>query len=263
MINDNGFDLNDLVPATANPASEAPLRGQLPSALETPKVEFDVLTLDNDKALLNLIPEGYRKVILETIHSPENAEAYNYYVEGQESKLDKKVNPTKIDHTLRYNLWSQYFAALESGATILQMNRVWAGITTPTTFDKIARCGRIFWLLLPPTDYVQANRRAHDRGLDRLHQILEIDPVGPDGKINNSLINSQLKIFALLDARLNGAITHKHEITTKNVHLGITADQVHKLYEQTQKEVEKLVTDPVVRDKDVIEIETYQPEHKR
>lgn len=263
MVNDNGFDLSALVPSSANPAAESPLQVQLPEAVERPKVEFDVLTIENPRSLINMFPPGYRAIALETINKPEYLEAYNLYIEGKESKLDRKVNPSKIDHTLRYNLWASFYQALETGTQFIQMTKVYAGVTTSHTLDTILRGPRLFWLLLPPTDYTSANRRAHDRALDRLHEILELDPVGKDGKINNALINSQLKIFALLDARINGPITHKHEITTKNVHLGITADQVQKLYAQTQKEVEKLAVDPVMRDEDIIEIETHHPGYRK
>lgn len=264
MVNDNGFNLNDLVPAASNPASESPIRGQLGDAIETRPKEIDVITLDNPRALINLIPPTHRAVILSTISSPDYQEAYSLYLQGEEHKLDKKVSPTKIDHALRYNLWTQYYQALETGAQLLTISRVCAGVTAPMTFDKIIRSQRVFWLLLPPTDYTVANRRAHSRGLDRLYQILDVDPISENGKANTALINLQIKIFALLDARLNGPIAHKHEITTKNVHLGITSEQVQKLYIDTQKEVEQMgEPDVVLRNKDIIEIQNHQKDYSR
>jgi hypothetical protein len=267
MKNDNGFNLSDLVPQGMNPASESPIKGQLSPAIvgENPAPEIDVLTIDNPKALINLIPKGYREIILETVHHGDMQEFYAMYLLGDSQKLDKKVNPSKIDHALRYNLWTQYYQALETGAPNLSMNRVCAGVTTLTTFDHIIRSRRLFWLLLPPTDYTVANRRAFERSLDRLHQILDLDPVNEvTGKVNTSLINLQIKIHAILDARLNGPIAQRHEITTKNVHLGITADQVKKLYEETQRDVAKLTErDTVLRNSDIIEIQTHVKEYEK
>ena len=266
MVNNNGFNLSDLVPQDANPASESPLRHSLPAVQETkPPAEIDVVTIDNPRALVNFFSEGYKANVLETFNKQEHEEARALYLLGDNGALERKVAPTRIDHALRSNLWTQYYRALETGSNRINVAAVVAGVTTQQTFERIVKSPRLFWLLLPPTDYTVANRRAHERGLDRLHSILEIDPVDhKTGKTNTALINLQIKIFALLDTRLNGPITHKHEITTKNVHLGITADQVQKLYQETQQQVEKLSEqDIVLRDSDIIEIQTHEPDYKR
>ena len=258
MTNQNGFDLKDLVPSSLNPASESPNHSATPPALlmERVRPEIDVFTYENPKAMVNMLPEGVREKIRETVEKSEHKEMYKLYSEGQESPLNRAVNPSKIDHALRYNLWHQYYRALETGKKTLEVVNIIAGVTTQKTFDHIMSSSRVFWLLLPPTDYTVANRRAHDRALDRLYQVLDLDPAPEGGKINTALINLQLKIFAVLDNRLNGPITHKHEITTKNLHLGISADQVQKLYSETQREVDKLSETKNLNDADIIEIQT-------
>jgi hypothetical protein len=84
------------------------------------------------------------------------------------------------------------------------------------------------------------NRRAHERALDRLYQVLDKDPEDEKGNLDYKLIQLQLKIFAILDTRLNGPITHKHEVTTKNLHLGVSASEIQKLFKESQREAEDL-----------------------
>lgn len=264
MVNDNGFDLKDLVPLDANPASESPSRGMLPISPEKPAIEFDVLTVDNDKAMVNMLPVAIRKTILETFEKEEYAEVRALYLAGQESKLSQKISPSKVDIALRYNLWSQYYRALETGDRTITAARIYAGIATQTTFTKVIESNRLFWLLLPPTDYTVMNRRAHERGLDRLYQVLDKEPVDENGNVDYKLVQLQMKIFAMIDTRINGPLTHKHEITTKNVHLGISAADVQKLYNQTQKEVENMGKQDIVLDQaDMQYVDVLEPAWKK
>lgn len=258
MVNDNGFDLKDLVPAEASPALEAPARAMVPALNDKPKYEIDVMTETNEKSIIAMLPPQTRKTIQETYNSPEWEEHRNYHLAGQEYELSRKLKPAKIDHSLRYSLWTQYYRALETGAKTINLVQIFAGITTSDTFDKLLRSARLFWLLLPPTDYTAMNRRAHDRGLDRMYEVLDTNPVSEDGKVDYKLIALQLKIWAVLDTRINGPVTHKHEITTKNLHLGISAEEVKKLYTETDREIKSLAKqDIVIHEDDLKEVQKH------
>lgn len=266
MSENNGFDLSELVPIAPNPASESPTSRQLPAELR-PIQERDVLTQSNPKALINMLPEEARKYILEVIYKKENEQLFEWFINGDESSLQRQLTPSRVDNTLRYCLWTEHAFAIDRGEKAINCTRVYAPVCSRQTWNAICKSKRIFWILTPPVDLMAMNRMAYQKGIERLYDILDLPLVGPDGKVNAGLAGLQLKIVALLDVRLNGPITHKHEInqTNRNVHIGVSAAQVQKLFEQSMRETQQLSPDidAGVEAGEVVEVEVTQNQSTR
>lgn len=258
----NGFDIADLVPGTPTPAPLSVGNSQLPAEIKEVQ-ERDVLTLENPKSLINMLPMHARDAILEVINNPENDELFQAFINGDESKIKEKVKPTRVDNTLRYCLWTEHAFAIDRGDAQINPIRIFGPVCSRQAWSQTIRSKRMFWILMPPVDIMAMNRMAYQKGIERLYDILDLPLVNADGKVNNGLATLQLKIVALLDVRLNGPITHRHEINTKNVHIGVSADQVKKLYEQAMKETAGLVPEPRVEYQEVIEAEEHHPVYIR
>ena len=264
MSNNNGFDLEDLVPIAPTPAPMSAVQGQLPAELR-PIQERDVLTQSNPKSLINMLPEGARNDLIKVLYDKENDKLFELFINGDESTLLRHLTPSRVDNTLRYTLWTEHAFAIDRGEKEINCTRVYAPVCTKQTWHTILKSKRIFWILLPPPDLMALNRMAYQKGIERLYDILDLPLVDARGKVNAGLANLQLKIVALLDVRLNGPITHKHEITSRNVHVGVSAEQVKKLFDQTMQETRQLApdTDAGVLPDDVVEIQHIQPHQVR
>jgi hypothetical protein len=258
MSENNGFDINDLVPA----APQSAVGSQLPTEIK-PVQERDVLTKENPKALLNMLPPKLQEQVLAVINDPENKELYTAFMNGDESTLHQVLSPSRIENTLRYQMWTEHSFACMRGDAKLDVLRLYAPVCSKQTFYNIMQTRRLFWVLSPPPDMQALNKMAYSKALDRLYDILELPLTDKSGKVNTALANLQMKVFALLDTRINGPITQKHELTTKNVHIGVSADQVKQLFQQTQKEVEALNTKDEVEYKDVVQVEEFSPASAR
>jgi hypothetical protein len=266
MSENNGFDLSDLVPVSPAAPASSPVGSQLPAELR-PIQERDVLTQSNPKALINMLPDDARKMILEVIYKKENEDLFAAFINGEETVLSNTLKPSRVDNTLRYCLWTEHAFAVERGEPRINCSRVYAPVCSKQTWHTIIKSRRVFWILTPPVDIMAMNRMAYQKGIEKLYDILDLPVTDKDGKVNASLANLQMKIFALLDVRLNGPITHKHEIsqTNRNVHIGVSADQVKKLFEQAQKEAIKEVPniDSGFEPQDVIDVEAVHNPSKR
>ena len=153
--------------------------------------------------------------------------------------------PSPTDNRLRLAFWLEYERALEAG-TKMNMQSVYAGITTgPTWTQKIIHSPtRMAWILTPPTDYIVKISEALEFGIDRLRDMLELDPRSPSGKLDVKLMELQAKITWMLEQRVKGAVVQRIEQKTMGLNIHTTDKAVAKAaMENSMEGLEKRLRD--------------------
>lgn len=177
-----------------------------PTPEQTPATLFD---RSNPRSVVNLLPERVRTLVEEAYFlKPE------LFIEDEKDLFRKLTQdnkqPTPTDHRLRMKFWNEYDYAQAYGKASIEMNRVVAGVCTVEYFYNkyMTSPSKVAWLLCPPTQYMVKAEEALSFGIDQLRDILD-QPHINGGKIDMKLAELKLKIVALLEPRVQGAVAQK------------------------------------------------------
>ena len=123
----------------------------------------------------------------------------------------REMTPSPTDNRLRFRLWDRYENSLSRpNWKPIKLQDLIAGICTYPIFEKYMKTPeKVAWLMCPPVNYAVLAEEALMFGLNQMREILEEPNREPNGKLNSALIGHKLRIVALLDARVRGAIVQK------------------------------------------------------
>lgn len=159
------------------------------------------------------------------------------------------------DSMLRMKFWFEYDVSMAEGRGMRIVN-ICAGVMNQNYFwDYIAKPTKLVWLLCPLPAYQQLLDESVATGMQKMRDILELDPVCPiTGKFNTALISAQAKIVAMLDMRKNGAYTQT--INQRQVQIHASASDVAKeIQNLSMEEVEKRMKKLEAQERDSLRIE--------
>lgn len=199
-------------------ASKKELGKGLPQLADSPlpaPEPISIFNRDEPRSIVNLVPPAIAKAFEEIQwEKPE-------YFEMDEQELYKALSkdnkrPTATDNRLRIKFWMEYEYAQTYYKKKIDMVRVVAGICPIDYFyNKYVKSpSRIAWMLTPPISYEMKTREALDFGLDQLRDLLEQSHELPGGRVDTKLAELKMKVVAMLDMRVKGAIVQK----TMNLH---------------------------------------------
>jgi hypothetical protein len=201
---------------------------------------------DDGRSVLRLAPETIQRAMCEIPEADRNL---------SEAELRKMIRPTPADNQLRISFWLEYDRVQSRMLPQMETTNIIRGIITEDYFYKryMKDLKRVAWMLIPPTSYTVKLTEMLEVGLGRMRGVLDLDPVGPDGKVNTKLLELQLKITAMMDMRLNGAIAQKVQIEQKNMnmnlHLTRTSGEISGLLESgNMEELDKKLAELRKRD---------------
>lgn len=155
-------------------------------------------------ALLIKAPSFREKILLLQKEHPE-------YLERDETYFRKEHKDVITLTTLRMRiaLWQEYEMAFLNNRNI-RISQVYAGICNEKAFYRmINNPARLGFVLTAPTDYTVTVKEAHEAGLDKLREIFTAKVVDEEGYLNPKAAEIVIKAFALIDARLKGAIVQR------------------------------------------------------
>lgn len=164
---------------------------------------------DNPRAIVNLVP-GVVKEKFEQ-HVFEHPE---YFDEDERDllKMLREANktPSPVDNRLRLRFWMEYDYCQTYMSKGIDISRVIAGICSREYFytKYLRQPSKVGWLLCPPSAYMLKAEEALEFGLDQLRDILEQSHLA-GGKVDTKLGELKLKIVALLEPRVRGAVVQK------------------------------------------------------
>jgi hypothetical protein len=177
-----------------------------------------LLDPEDPRSMVNLVPpdvsEAMHRVPIE-------------YFTMSEVDLKKLSRPTQVISRIRLSWWNEYNRAQEM-LTHMEMVSVYAGVCHPSYFYAgILKNPRyLAWILCPPTSYLVAMEEALYFGVERLREILELPLYDEKGRANPAVGNLVLKTVALLDLRVKGAVTQKHEHKSVALNINTAARDV-------------------------------------
>lgn len=186
----------------------------------------------NTRSVYNLVSPAVQAAI-ESVHP----EYYKWSIKA----LEKHAQPEERDYRLRLSFWNEYNHVQDRMLKSMSMTRVIRGICDEHYFwDMLKSPLKMAWLLFPPTDYIKAMDEMLDLSMRRMRDVLARDPVASGKAPNIHLIREQVKIFALLDNRIKGAVIQRLHVKQENLNVNATIREAPKTVEEIEKEISKL-----------------------
>lgn len=162
--------------------------------------------LDDKRSLANIVPPWLRAAMEEVprdmyFWSEEKLRGY--------ARADAKLN------RIRLAFWAEY----EEAQSELRMFNLYGitkrvGMAQSYIKELLSDVKVLPYVLLPPVTYDLFLEEALSHGLSRLREILDIQIVDEDGKLDHKSAEILLKATAFIDMRKNGGIVQR----TMNVH---------------------------------------------
>jgi len=198
---------------------------------ELEDLEKDYLDKKNPRSLYNIAPAALQKAL---------DRVSKHFFEKSESELYEEVKPDRVLNLLRFRFWEEYNNAQDKGRMI-NLDKISTGICTlPYLYNRVFRSPiMVAWLLTPPAEYQNLAKEALETGLFRLREILEMPLYDKKGNPNTSVANLMLKAIHMLDLRVHGSPTQRHEIKSLSVHTKAGGDVARLVEDANMDEVEK------------------------
>ena len=190
----------------------------------------------NPRSLCNMVPRKVREAIL-------NPELPRHYLQMPESQflihLEKYLEPR--DYRIRLAFWDEYNAAIAEDR-VMRIDQFVVKVTNIAYFYRIFLQNKykVIFLLQPPGSYKINMRELLHFGLNRMREIISLPLMDKKGQPNVHLIREMIKIFALADARVQGAVKQTIDINQKSLNVDMTLKEARKLSEGGSNPVDAL-----------------------
>jgi hypothetical protein len=128
-----------------------------------------------------------------------------------ETDLEVQAGPSRQDRRVKQQFWEEYeLAGAEKRGMNMEAAVTGAGVGSWAHYELMIAesAAKLVWLMTPPIQYKIQLRAALDRGLTRLHDILDL-PLMQGNKPDIGVGLLILQAVRYLDARIHGAITQK------------------------------------------------------
>lgn len=214
-----------------------------------PDWEFSFFDEENPRALINIVPESWKKYI--------KAIPAKYFEMG-EQKLENAVEPTANTCRLRMRFWDEYQRA-QDNVKMIQGSRVYYGIVPKEWFERtyLANPEALAWIMLPPKNYIVAMQEILDKGFDRFREIVRYPitqkiPVFSSGKPvfdengkmvfkevpNTAVMKEIVHIVELILNRVQGAVVQKLAIKQQTETITLQGDPLANASMETLEALE-------------------------
>lgn len=167
-------------------------------------------------SLVDLVP----RVVAEAIEKlPDN------YVNRPERDLKKLLRPPHLASRLRVQFWLEYHRALSGVHKHMKMENVFAGCCPKQMFYEwvLKDKKQVAWMICPPSDYMVSIKTSLAYATEEIQEILEKRIPFKMTQADVRLAELKVKIWQLLDERVNGAIVQKLE--AKHLHANLPQPQ--------------------------------------
>lgn len=230
-------------------ASETRGRKELAPGEKTSGEEHTGITIFDPaepRSVYNLVPTEVQKS-MKNVH-PE-VWKYSFPLIEKRAKVDVTLAQ------LRVAFWQEYNNTQDLFKDRIIMSNVTRNICSkPTLYSYLRDQYKCAYLFYPTVDYISAMSEMQDLALREMRKILKMPNAGNKGA-NMPVIREKIKIFALLENRLRGALPtrhrHEHSHTLAPAPMvDVTATVGHEKAPNSLKEIEKAINDIDVKIKE-------------
>ena len=212
-----------------------------------PAVSWDV---GDQKSVINLVPPVLHSKIVEA------SQKYPDLFLTDEPTLFKRLRvdgmaPNTTDNRLRLRFWDEYDRSQADGRKMC-LTWVFTGVCTAGYFYQryIENYAKLAWMMCPPASYEAKMEEALAFGIEQLRDILQMDHVLPNGRLDAKAAEIKAKIVTLLDIRVKGATVQRIEQKNLNLHVSTTDRELKsKLQINSMEEIEKRIKELEKMDK--------------
>jgi hypothetical protein len=180
-------------------------------------------------SLINMVPESFQQAMLQV--NPK-------FLRAGDTTLESWVKPNDTETRLRIAFWDEYFQAKDAGRAMVIPN-VYVGICQKEYWYKylLPRPHKVAWIITPPPEYTISMREIHDIGIRRMREVLQLPIKSKKGEPNTKLIGEMVKIFALIDNRVKGAVIQRLQVDQKTVNLHATIPERALTVGEVEREI--------------------------
>lgn len=184
---------------------------------QDPETGISIFDTTNPFSILNKTPPSFRDAVI-------NADTE--LLQLDEADARKIIKPSATLNKLRLNFWVEYDAACRVGRQ-MQLSRVYSGLVAKDKFYKnyITCPKKMAWLLTPVTSFQTSMQEVLETITSQLRTIANLDLVDEKGKVNIPAANIMIKLFELVDKRVNGAFLQRIEQKSLTINKSIPSTQ--------------------------------------
>lgn len=221
------------------PKTPGPLNRQIKSHAENHSgmCIFDKV---DPRSVYNLVPAQVQEAIERV--NPE-------YYKWSEKALEKHADLDVRDYRLRLAFWNEYYETQDKFKKNMAMGKVLIGVCTNAYwYDCVLEDPlKLAWILYPPANYTKAMEEILDLSMRQMRNIMTLNHKKKTG-YDIALIKEKIKIFALIDNRVRGAVLQKVRVDQQSVHAHIhqgtgvdtRSQEAPKSIEEINKEIYRI-----------------------
>lgn len=204
----------------------------IPKRVTVDMDDLDVWTQSNERALINIVPEKMKNLMLEL--SQKNPS----WVGMGEAELREAAQPNDSMDALRLCFWAEYNRAQDEGKN-MNIRNVYSPVMSMGTFyeNYLTKPNCIAWMICPPQDYFRSLDSYLNQGKETMGKILKMKIFDAKGRIDVQKAKIFLQAYTLVENRVLGSITQRIQQNT-NLHVkaeiqsGQSDDALTKEYEE-------------------------------
>jgi hypothetical protein len=191
--------------------------------------EIAIKEFNNPRSVAYMVPKAIKALI---------EELDPWMLGCSERELRTKLKPDELDETLRLAFWDEYTVAVDAKRP-MNMTNVYIRLCSKEMFYKkfITVPLRLAYMLRPPMDYTYKMRDLLEIGHRRMREVLELPILNKQGNPDAKLIAEMVKIVALVENRVRGAVVQKVQMEQKSLNINVDAP---KDYFEISDELEKI-----------------------
>jgi hypothetical protein len=190
----------------------------------------------NPRSVISLVSPKFQEAILNIPEEYFGIDATEY-----EKTIGAGDTLTQTDKRLRMAFWLEYDRAQARGIG-MEMKRVLGGACSEDYFYRVLRNPKkVAYILIQPVSYELACKDLLDRSVMLLGQIL--DQITHSSKPDPKMYDVAIKIYNILDTRVNGAVVQRVEQKNLNVNVdaqkgpdSLSLDEVKKRLQELEKQ---------------------------
>lgn len=196
------------------------------------KEEISFFDTKDPRSLVNILTDGVKRAI---VNLPSK------WHRATDRQLRDWCKPTERDNQLRLAFWIEYQTAQDKMRN-MRPYHIYRGICLREYFyqEVLTKERRVAWMVNPPLEYRMRMQELLDVASREMREVLLL-PNRSKGMANTKLIAEKVKIFALLDNRVKGAVAQRFQVENKNMNMNVNVGtETPKTMAELTKEISRL-----------------------